>query len=96
MEKELVVKWKIKAAELPGILELLPELAEKTRSEDGNVFYEIYRSESEPTEFVLRERYVDDEAAQAHRNSEHYQRIVAGKIIPHLEVREVMVVKRFL
>jgi quinol monooxygenase YgiN len=96
MEKELVVKWKIKAAEVSGVLELLPEMAEKTRSEAGNIFYEVYRSESDPTEFILRERYVDEQAAEAHRNSEHYQQIVAAKIIPHLENREVMVVKRFL
>jgi hypothetical protein len=68
-------------------MKLLPELAEKTRSEQGNVSYTIYQSESDPNEFPLHEVYVDTAGAEAHRQSEHYQRIVVQEIIPHLEVR---------
>ncbi|WP_035615957.1 putative quinol monooxygenase [Haloferula sp. BvORR071] len=96
MSKELIVKWKIKEAEIPRILALLPELADKTKNEDGNIFYRIYQSETDPGELVLHEQYVDAEAAEAHRQSDHYQQIVAAQIAPHLEQREVMAVRKLL
>ena len=96
MEKEVIVKWKIQETETAGILKLLPTLAEKTKKEPGNIHYAIYQSENDPNELILHERYVDAEAQEAHRNSEHYQSIVVGKIVPHLEVREVYVVKQLI
>lgn len=94
MKKTIIVKWRLKESETSRILKMLPELAEKTRSEPGNLSYEIYQSESNPNELILHEQYVDADAAELHRQSEHYQRIVASEIIPHLEVREVNLVKK--
>jgi len=96
MEKELIVKWKIKESETARILELLPTLAENSKKEKGNLFYAIYQSENDPNELILHERYFDIEAAEVHKNSEHYQKIVVGEIIPHLEIREATIVKRLL
>lgn len=92
----VIVKWKLAESETTRILALLPELAEKTRSEPGNVSYAIYQSDSSPTELFLHEEYVDAAAAEAHRQSEHYERIVVNEIIPHLEAREVAVVKQLV
>ncbi|NUY81486.1 antibiotic biosynthesis monooxygenase [Flavobacterium sp. MAH-1] len=94
MEKELIVKWKIKQTEVSNVLKLLPELAQKSKSEKGNLTYEIFQSETEPTEFVLHERYANEEALEFHKNSDHYQNIVVKQIIPLLEVRELMFVKK--
>ena len=94
MEKEIIVKWNIKKTETPEILKLLPELAEKTRNEDGNVLYNIYQAENNPNELILHEQYINDDAVEAHKNSEHYKHIVADRIIPHLETREVIIVKK--
>lgn len=96
MEKTLIVKWRLKESEVSRILAMLPELAEKTRNERGNTFYTIYQSESDPREIILHEQYVDAAAAEMHRQSEHYRRIVEGEIIPHLELREVTVVKNLV
>lgn len=96
MEKIIFAKWKITESDTPRIMKMLPELAEKTRSEQGNVSYAIYQSESDPNEFLLHEHYVDAAAEEAHRQSEHYQRIVINEIIPHLEVREVVRVTRLI
>ncbi|MCX2484594.1 putative quinol monooxygenase [Pedobacter sp. MR2016-24] len=93
MEREVIVKWRIKETETASVLKLLPELAEKTKKEKGNLAYAIYQSEKDPNEIILHERYVNEEALDAHKNAAHYQTIVAGKIIPHLEVREVLFVK---
>jgi quinol monooxygenase YgiN len=96
MEKEVIVKWKIRASETPEILKLLPELAEETKKEAGNLYYAIYQSEEDPNELILHERYIDAEAQDAHRNSRHYQSIVVDKIMPYLEGREVHVVKKLI
>ncbi len=93
MKREVIVKWKIKASETARILELLPEMAEKSRAEAGNISYAIYQSETDPNELILHECYVDAEAVEAHRNTDHYQRIVAAEVLPHLELREVTFVR---
>lgn len=93
MERTVIVKWKIKPAEVERVLALLPELAEKTRAEQGNRHYAIYQSESDPSELFLVEQYADAAAADLHRQSEHYQRIVAAGIVPHLDVRQVTPVR---
>lgn len=94
MEKELIVKWKISASETPRILKLLPQMVEKTRNEQGNISYNIYQSANDVNELILHERYVDNDAVEAHKASGHYQEIVVGQIIPHLEIREVTIVNK--
>jgi putative intracellular protease/amidase/quinol monooxygenase YgiN len=96
MERSVLVRWKIRPSELERILGLLLELAEKSRAEPGNLQYLVFQSQSDPCEIFLIETYVDAEAAEAHRQSEHYQRIVAPAIIPSLDVREVTNVKAIL
>lgn len=96
MEKELIVKWKIRETETAEVLKLLPALAEKTRNEEGNILYAIYQSEDNANELILHERYADTAAVEVHKNSEHYQDIVVKKILPHLEVREVLIVKQII
>lgn len=96
MEKELFVKWKIKASETQNILALLQELADKTRNEPGNIAYSIYQSESDPNELLLHERYTDEEAVELHKQSAHYQNIVVTKVIPNLEERIVTIIKKVL
>jgi len=96
MEKIVFAKWKIKQSEASRIMKLLPELAEKTRAESGNISYAIYQSESDPCELILHEHYVDAAAAEAHRQSEHYKRIVVNEVVPHLEGREVVLVRKLI
>ncbi len=96
MQKEIIAKWKIKESEAGRILKMLPELAEQSRSEKGNIFYTIYQSEANPSELVLHELYADADAVEAHKKSDHYQNIVVKEIIPHLDRREVLFVKKLL
>lgn len=96
MEKEIIAIWKVRPTETERILALLPDLAAQTRSEEGNIFYSVYRSETDPNELILHECYADEHAANAHRKSEHYQNIVVAEIIPCLESRSVTVVKKLL
>ncbi|NMH27131.1 putative quinol monooxygenase [Flavobacterium silvaticum] len=94
MEKELIVKWKIKESGTARVLELLQQMATETKKEKGNIFYNIYQSEDNPNELFLHERYTNPQALEDHKNSTHYNKIVAEQIIPLLETREVVMVKQ--
>jgi quinol monooxygenase YgiN len=94
MEKIILVKWKIKESETVRILKRLPELVEQSRKEKGNMTYSIYQAEKDFNDLILHEQYIDAAAAESHRQSEHYQRIVVGEIIPHLATREVIPLKK--
>jgi quinol monooxygenase YgiN len=96
MERELIVKWIIKEDKTPEVLTLLAEVAAKSQAEPGNLLYAAYQSETSPNEIILHERYASEAALEAHKNSGHYQAIVAGKIIPNLITRELVFVKKIL
>ena len=86
----LFAKWKVKEGQLDIILKLLPELAEKSRTEEGNLFYKIHQSNSDEHTLMLYEGYEDASAVEAHRNSDHFQNLVLSKIVPNLESREAI------
>lgn len=52
---------------------LLEGLTGPSRSEPGNLRYDLWTVPSEPVVFVLDELYVDADAAAAHQASPHYQ-----------------------
>lgn len=43
--------------------------------ERGNVLFALHKSRDVVGDYVVMEQYVDDEALNAHRNSEHYKAI---------------------
>lgn len=55
----------------------------------GCLRYEVCRATSNPDHFVLYEQYANAWAVEAHRKTEHFQRIVLETIVPLLAVREV-------
>ncbi len=40
--------------------------------EPGNVRFDILQSVDDPTRFILYEAYIDESAAKAHKETEHY------------------------
>lgn len=84
-------KWRVKEGQLVGVLDLLADLTEKSTAEEGNLLYKIHQSISDANTLILFEGYKDEAALAAHRNSEHFQTLVLGKIIPLLEDREIVV-----
>lgn len=72
-----------------AIVKHLTELAAATRKEPNNLYYEFFRSPLEPDHFVILEKYSDAGGLAAHRETEHFQRLGFGTIIPLLERREV-------
>ncbi|MBT2793934.1 putative quinol monooxygenase [Paraburkholderia strydomiana] len=72
-----------------AIVKHLTELAAATRAEPKNLYYEFFRSPLEPDHFVILEQYSDADGLAEHRETEHFQRLGFGTIVPLLERREV-------
>lgn len=52
---------------------LLDGMLAPSRAEAGNLRYDLWRDQAEPTRFVLDELYVDAAAVAAHRATPHFQ-----------------------
>lgn len=91
MNINVFAKWQVKEGQLNAVLELMKQVAEKSREEEGNLFYKIHQSTQDANTLLLYEGYVDEAAVEVHRNAEYFQRVVIGQIVPMLENREVVV-----
>ena len=68
----IVVKFTVKPDWSDRWLDLTSSFTRDTRHEPGNLWFEWSRSVENPNEFILVEAFEDD-AAEAHVNSEHFQ-----------------------
>jgi quinol monooxygenase YgiN len=80
--------WTAREGEEERIARICEEMTPVSREEPGNLFYQCHRSPEDPRRFYLYEQYVDESGYKAHQDSEHFQRLVVGEAIPHLESRE--------
>lgn len=86
-------KWQVKEGNLATVLSLLKQAAQKSQEEKGNLLYKTHQSTTDANTILLYEGYVDEAAAEEHRNSDHFQNIVIQSIIPLLESREVVMTR---
>src|SRR5207244_1487883 len=63
-----------KAADLRRLLD---GMTQASRSEPGNLRYDLWQDQSDPARFVLDELYSDRDAVAAHRASAHFQTYVS-------------------
>lgn len=47
---------------------------ENSRKEPGNVRFDVLHDNKDPNKFLLYEVYVDEDAAAAHKQTEHYNK----------------------
>jgi quinol monooxygenase YgiN len=59
-----------------------------TRTEPGCIEFVAHRMSDDPDRFLLYERYVSEEAFEAHRASPHFRAYVEGTIVPNLAERK--------
>lgn len=83
--------YRFKDGQLTKMLNIISELARKTRAEKGNLFYKVHQSNSDANTIIFLEGYKDEAGLEAHRNSEHYKTLIIGKLVPVLEERKVVV-----
>lgn len=72
-----------KPGEAGAVEKILGGMVGPTRAEPGNEIYDLYRKAGVPASFHLFERYRDQAALQAHRETAHYKAYRAG-IVDHL------------
>lgn len=68
----IVVKFQVKPEFTDSFMERVADYTQKTRAEEGNLWFDWSTSVENPNEFVLVEAFRDDEAASAHVNSTHF------------------------
>ncbi|AYV47479.1 antibiotic biosynthesis monooxygenase [Caulobacter flavus] len=56
---------------------MLADLAIASRAEPGNLRWDVWRDQADPTRFVLDELYIDNAAVAAHRASPHFAAYLA-------------------
>ena len=69
-------------------LEVMRELAEKSRNEPGCELYLPVRDPESPRSFLFYEQYRDGAAFEEHGATDHFQRLAVGKLFPLMESRE--------
>ena len=85
----LIARWYAKQGAGDEVADILPLIAEKSRTERGCLAYRPVRSITDGREFTLFEEYTDESALEHHRSSAHFRDLVLGKVVPLLEEREV-------
>jgi quinol monooxygenase YgiN len=87
MEFVVIAQYRAREGESERVAAALAEMVEPTRSEPGNLDYQVFRDPADPSLFVLFERYADAEAFDAHRATPHFGTWLAGVVLPALDDR---------
>jgi len=88
-EKTVVVaRLMVKEGQEKAFIEIASKLVAATRAEEGNLFYTLYQSTVNPSEFIIYEEYKDDAAFEVHASSAHFAAfseaagdIMAGELV---------------
>lgn len=79
----LNVLLKVKdAANVGKVRELLIQQGQLSRQEPGCARFEVYHSNTDPTRFVLNERWESQAALDAHRLAQAYTQIYQPQVLP--------------
>ncbi len=73
---KVVAKNIVQQDKIDEFKEKVNEIIEKTRQEDGVIFYELYQDLNNPQVLTFIEGWESKEALEAHMHTEHFQRIV--------------------
>ncbi|MGO1183709.1 MAG: putative quinol monooxygenase [Micrococcaceae bacterium] len=68
----ITVKFTVKPDFADGFLDRVADFTEATRAEAGNLWFEWFQSVEDAHVFLLHEAFEDD-AAEAHVSSDHFQ-----------------------
>ena len=88
-EVAIVVDYQAQPGRGDEVAALLARHMAASRAEPGNLDFVALRSNDDPDAFVLYERYVSQEAFEAHQASPHFEGIAVAQIRPLLAGRTV-------
>ena len=87
-----MVKWQVQPGQEEVVHQALQQLVAQSRTEPGCLYYQPHVSTAQPDQIYLYEAYASPAAAAAHRETDYFQKIVLGTIVPLLLTREVVAV----
>lgn len=95
----VVARWQVNSGALDEVLAIVAELRPQSLAEPGCLGYEVYREVDGKADgadtLLLIEKYRDEAAIAAHRESAHYQALVVGRVLPLLAARRVELLRSF-
>ena len=91
----LMAQNEVKLEYLSEALNLYKELVQKTREESGCIKYDLYVDEKNENHFTFFEEWRDEKALEAHRNSEHFTRIIPQLTLLRSKPSQVTFLKEF-
>ena len=74
---KIVVLLSARPGKAEALQALLTGMAAATRAEPGNLRWDFWRDQSEPTRFVIDELYENAAAVTAHRETAHFENYFA-------------------
>lgn len=77
-KKVIVARVVVKSGQEKTFTGVAAKLVLATRKEEGNLFYSLYQSPLDPSEFIFYEEYKDDAAFQTHASSPHFAAFAEG------------------
>lgn len=86
----VVARYRTLPEQQQTVLSLLDTMAAASREEPGCLNYRVHQGTEDPRAVVLYEEYASEADFTAHCASAHFQEIVAGRVIPLLESRDVL------
>jgi quinol monooxygenase YgiN len=85
----VVATWVAKEGEEEAVEDLLRRISAETEAnETGCREFTVYRSKSDARHYLLYERYDDEAAFQAHRQSTHFQKYVLDDAVANERLEE--------
>ncbi len=72
----LIAKNTLKPGTEQDFLALAREMTAKTRREAGCISYELVQDQADPLVYFFIEKYADQNAVQAHRETPHFKALV--------------------
>jgi quinol monooxygenase YgiN len=72
----IVARVAVQEGQEKAFIEIVAKLVAATRAEEGCLFYTVYQSTENPSEFIIYEEYKDDAAFEIHASSAHFAAFV--------------------
>ncbi|MBT9392641.1 antibiotic biosynthesis monooxygenase [Hymenobacter sp. NST-14] len=86
----VAAEWRVQPGHEAEVLRLMQQAAAAVRRlEPGNLVYSVHVDPADATHLFMYEQYTDAAALQAHLDSDHFQQVVVGQIVPVLTERKV-------
>lgn len=79
---KILAEFTVAEENIDKALGLFHELAEKSYEEEGCISYTVHQVSRQENVFILQEEFLNKEAQDYHKTTEHYLNILKGELEP--------------